>query len=70
MSTQNIEAILKAAKLLTLEEQEMLVRALAHNSRGSSKQRSITELRGLGKEIWQGVDAQDYVNSERDSWDN
>lgn len=28
----------------------------------------ITGLRGLGKEIWQGVDAQEYVNRERDSW--
>jgi hypothetical protein len=26
------------------------------------------ELRGLGKEIWQGIDAQEYVNQERASW--
>jgi hypothetical protein len=29
----------------------------------------ITDLEGLGEEIWQGIDAQDYVNQERDSWD-
>jgi hypothetical protein len=29
----------------------------------------ITGLRGLGKEIWQGIDAQEYVNRERDSWE-
>jgi hypothetical protein len=23
---------------------------------------------GLGKEIWNGIDAQEYVNQERDSW--
>jgi hypothetical protein len=23
---------------------------------------------GLGKEIWEGIDAQEYVNSERASW--
>ncbi len=28
----------------------------------------ITGLRGLGKEIWRGIDAQEYVNQERDSW--
>jgi hypothetical protein len=28
----------------------------------------INGLRGLGKEIWQGADAQEYVNRERDSW--
>ena len=30
--------------------------------------RSVFELEGLGKELWQGVDAQEYVNRERDSW--
>lgn len=29
----------------------------------------ITGLRGLGKEIWQGIDAQEYVNQERNSWE-
>jgi hypothetical protein len=29
---------------------------------------SVMELQGLGKEIWQGIDAQEYVNQERDSW--
>lgn len=28
---------------------------------------SILELRGLGKEIWQGMDAQAYVSQERDT---
>ena len=30
--------------------------------------RSILELEGLGKEIWHGIDAQEYVDRERDSW--
>jgi hypothetical protein len=29
----------------------------------------LTELRGLGKEIWEGIDAQEYVNQLRDEWD-
>jgi hypothetical protein len=33
-----------------------------------TKKRSIMELEGLGKEIWAGIDAQEYVNRERDSW--
>lgn len=32
-------------------------------------QRSILELEGLGKEIWQGVDAGRYVDEERRSWE-
>ncbi len=31
--------------------------------------RQLSELRGLGKEIWAGVDAQAYVNELRDEWD-
>lgn len=30
----------------------------------------ITSLRGLGKEIWQGVDAQNYIDSLRNEWDS
>ena len=30
---------------------------------------SIMELHGLGKEIWAGVDGQEYVNRLRDEWD-
>jgi len=32
--------------------------------------RSIMELKGLGKECWQGVDPVAYVRAERDSWDS
>lgn len=31
-------------------------------------QHSLLALRGLGKEIWSGVDAQEYVNRIRDEW--
>ncbi|OQY52364.1 MAG: hypothetical protein B6247_17165 [Candidatus Parabeggiatoa sp. nov. 2] len=31
--------------------------------------RSILELRGLGKHLWQDVSVKDYINAERDSWD-
>lgn len=30
---------------------------------------SILELRGLGKEAWQGVDAPAHVEAERRTWD-
>ena len=30
---------------------------------------SIMELEGLGAEIWNGIDAQEYVRQERASWD-
>ncbi len=32
-------------------------------------QLSILELQGLGKEIWQGMDAGKYIARERKTWD-
>jgi plasmid stability protein len=33
------------------------------------KPTSILELRGLGKELWKGIEAAKHVEAERDSWD-
>ena len=56
---------------LTVDEQLRLLEELAAIVRYRvipKPKRSILELRGLGKEIWKGIDAQKYVNQERDSW--
>jgi hypothetical protein len=48
-----------------------LISELAENLHEEATQEvrtSILELQGLGKEIWQGLDAQEYVDRERDSW--
>lgn len=29
----------------------------------------VERLRGLYREIWEGIDAHEYVNQERDSWE-
>ena len=51
---------------LNLEEQfavAELLRVMIANRVG--KKHSITELKGLGKEIWEGIDAQEYVDELR-----
>ena len=65
----NLEALIEAAKHLSDEERKKLVEALRSPSE-SPQLRHITEMRGLGKDLWQGIDPQDYLNAERDSWDN
>ena len=69
----NYQKLLQQAKSLTPEEQLKLVEDLSILIRQQVKmtpkpKRSILELRGLGKEIWVNIDAQEYVNQERDSW--
>jgi len=30
---------------------------------------SLMELEGLGADVWKGIDAEEYVRRERESWD-
>ena len=43
---------------------DLLGRALEN-----SEPLSILDLQGLGRDLWDGVDAADYVRRERDTWD-
>ena len=77
MASSNLEEIYKQhIKPLSSTERLTLIAMTARDLVGSSTQpsdgpkRSIMELHGLGKEIWGGVDAQDYVDSLRREWDN
>ena len=73
----NIEAIYQQyIKPLPRDEQLKLLakmaRELANGKEENepSEKRSLLELEGLGAEIWEGVDAQEYVNKLRDEWEH
>jgi hypothetical protein len=70
MATAAYKNVLELAASLSQEEQLRLVHDLTARAETESPmpRRSILELQGLGKEIWEGIDAQEYVNSERSSW--
>lgn len=60
-------------KPLPREAQLRLVAKVAENLATSDEprpKRDIMELHGLGAEIWDGVDAQEYVNELRAEWDH
>jgi hypothetical protein len=61
---RQIEALSADEQLRLLEDLASIVRQRA----ATQPKRSILELKGLGKEIWQDIEAQEYVNQERDSW--
>jgi hypothetical protein len=61
---RQIEALSADEQLRLLEDLASIVRQRAT----TQPKRSILELKGLGKEIWQDIEAQEYVNQERDSW--
>ncbi len=70
MATPTYDDVLSRARQLSAEEQLELLEALATIVRqriSSRPRRSIPELQGLGKQIWHEMDAQEYVNRERDT---
>jgi hypothetical protein len=69
----SLPELIEEARTLSLEERKQLMKALVDMWTETPKpqpKRSLRELRGLGKEIWAGIDAQDYINQQRDEWDN
>jgi hypothetical protein len=72
MSTTVYREALRHAQRLTAAEQLELLQELAALVRRqvpTEADQSIMRLQGLGKALWQGVDAQEYIDQERSSWD-
>jgi hypothetical protein len=65
------QEIRRQVETLTPDEQLRLLEdlvAIVRQQNSISPKRSIMQLEGLGQEIWQDIDAQEYINQERDSW--
>jgi hypothetical protein len=65
------EEALERARLLSPEDQARLLEELIADLRQrleNQQYHSIMELKGLGKELWQGVDVEKYIEEERSSW--
>lgn len=68
-----VHEILEEIRALSLEERQQLMKLmvdlLSETPQTPRRRHSLRELRGLGKEIWEGVDAQNYIDQQRDEWD-
>lgn len=64
------EDLLNKLRSLSKHDRLDLLKILSIQGSGiSNKKHKIVELAGLGKEIWQDEDIQEYVDKERSSWD-
>jgi hypothetical protein len=66
-----VEHLLAEASRLDRAEQLQLLDALIQliqEQRHERETGSITALRGLGRHVWSGVEAQEYVDRERQAW--
>lgn len=69
----SVQEIIEEVQALSSEERQQLIQALVEMQRKAEpprKKRNLLELAGLGAEIWQGVDAQEYINELRTEWDH
>jgi hypothetical protein len=72
MATTSYQHALEAVEALPNEDRLRLIEEVRLHTQADTTSKepvSIMDLRGLGAEIWQGIDAQEYVNAERASWD-
>lgn len=71
---QTVEEIYQQyIKPLPDKEKLILLAKVSSDLAGSKVEkpkRSLLELEGLGKEIWGGIDAQEYVNELRNEWEH
>lgn len=67
-----VAEIVEKARALSLKERQELITLLQDTVMAeiNTPEHSILELAGLGAEIWQGVDPQEYVNQLRSEWDD
>jgi hypothetical protein len=70
-----VAEIMEQAKSLSREERKTLVKLLVDTLdmptvSPSGKKHSILELAGLGEEIWEGIDVQEYLNQLSSEWDH
>ena len=71
MPALTYDEILNQVRRLELIDQVRLLEELAtivHYRVKAQPKHSILELEGLGKEIWEGIDVDQYIENERKSW--
>ncbi|MFH0926670.1 MAG: hypothetical protein V1872_13735 [bacterium] len=73
LKKKSLAEILNYAEQLSERQQLELIsrvsiRILNHKDK-KIKTKSWMEMAGLGAEVWRGIDVQDYINKERESWE-
>lgn len=62
------QEIIHEIPTLSIEQRKVLITLLADSLTETPKTHSLLELEGLGEHLWQGIDAQAYVDELRSEW--
>jgi hypothetical protein len=71
MTEADYNHLISEIKTLDLSDQLRLLEEMAtliRKKTTADHSRSILELKGKGKEIWQGINVGKYIDEERSSW--
>ncbi|MBI9082365.1 MAG: hypothetical protein JEZ11_02125 [Desulfobacterales bacterium] len=63
--------VVSEIKMLPLSDQLRLLQQMASIIRkktSKAQTRNILELKGMGKDVWKGLDVKTYLDEERASW--
>jgi len=64
------ELVREVVRLLIVGRETGVPTAVTATEPPRVRRRSLMELEGLGKEIWEGVDAREYIRELRDEWNH
>lgn len=66
----SVDAIIEQARELSDDERKQLIHALVDMIPPTThKKRKLRDYRGVGAHVYDGTDAQAYINQLRDEWD-
>ena len=72
MSTPDLAAVIALLDRLSPEDKQQLIEHVARDLQQKSQSTphlSWKDVRGLGKEVWEGVDVDRYIDGLRNEWD-
>ncbi len=72
MAFKSLEKAYRVVSRLTAAEKKMLIEKLISDMSPIGDGEidvNFYDIKGIGKEIWKDMDAQEYVNKERASWE-
>lgn len=62
---QQVEMLDNVSKIDLLQK---ILSSLKLDSLSAEKKHFLSELKGLGKELWKKTDIENYIENERESW--
>lgn len=68
-----VEEVIARIRHFSISERKELMVALEdslHEEYAGDRKHSIMDLKGLGADLWEGIDPQEYVNQLSDEWDD